>query len=99
MKIEAAIRLRASWFDELTDKEKRKYVELHPDSKYAIQHDESFKHPENDDDKERIKELKIQIGYLVQDIEEIEADGDDASRERKLMSKLKAELNELTHTT
>ncbi len=42
-------------------------------------------------DKERLLDLKKQIGYLKQDIEEIEADGDDARRERKLLKDLEAE--------
>lgn len=96
MKIYATQRLFANWFDSLSKEEKRKYVELHPDSKYAENYDAAKdKEPIDHGDAERIKDLKSQIRDLLQDVKEIEADGDDAGPEKKHLKSLQAELHGL----
>lgn len=101
IKIQAAHRLHANWFEELSPEEQKKYVEQHPDSKYAegydIHKEGQFKTEQKEGDVERIGQLKKQIGYLVQDIKEMSEDGEDVSRERKQLEALRGELAELEH--
>jgi dGTP triphosphohydrolase len=96
IKIEAATRLIASWFDDLDEAEKKDYIRKHPNSKYAADHDALHDEdkPEHGD-KERLSELKSQISDMQDDIREIEADGDDAGPERKHLQKLQHELSTL----
>ena len=105
MKIYAATRLIAdtSWFDELTDAEKKSYVEKHPNSKLAEDYDNlkskewevEQKNPQNK--QEEIAELKDQINQLIDDIKDFEADGEDTTKERKLLRGLKARLAEINN--
>lgn len=98
MKIEAANRLVASWWDDLAPEEKKAYVEKHPDSKYAEDYDnkhDAEQPADHNDDVARVSELKGQVEELKQDIADIEGDGEDASKERKLLMRLKGELVKL----
>lgn len=95
IRLQAAQRLlTASWFDDLDEAEKKDYIRKHPLSKYAADHDSKHDSdkPERGDS-ERKAELKSQIADLKADIQEIEADGDDAGPERKHLQKLTHELS------
>ena len=103
MKIHAATRLLAdtSWFDELSDKEKQEYVKKHPNSKLAVDYDNKKSEEWEADNKdpkhkaEEIKELKSQINQLIDDIKDFESDGEDTTKERKLLRGLKDRLAKL----
>ncbi len=99
IKINAAQRLNAGWFSQLDSQEQKRYVGLHPGSKYAETYDNAKdKEPSDrkEADAERVKALRSQIKYLEQDIKEIEADGSDASTEIKHMKTLEHELRDLS---
>lgn len=97
IKIEASQRLRASWFSDLTLEEQRKYVAEHPHSKYAedydTKHDSDYLTDAKEGDKERKAQLLKQIKEVEADVKEIEAEGDDASHEKKHLKSLRDELN------
>jgi hypothetical protein len=100
IKIQATTRLladEADWFSKLSREEQKKYVEEHPHSKYAEDYNNACDAEPKDDngDADRIKELKKQIGWLVDDVKELEADGEDASKEKNLLQRLRSELVEL----
>ncbi len=98
IKLEAAARLRAGWFSDLSVEERRKYVEEHPHSKYAEDYDNAKDAEPKDDngDAERIGQLRKQIKEVTNDIAEIEAEDDDAGPERKHLQSLKEELSKLS---
>lgn len=99
IKIHAATRLLADWFDDLSPENKKKYVEDHPHSKHAERYDEAKEKEfdeEDNGDKERIAELKDQITELLADIKELRADGDSAVREKRLLESLRGELATLS---
>jgi hypothetical protein len=101
IKLEAAQRILAdikerTWFDGLSKEEQKEYVEKHPHSKYAEDYDNARDaEPDDNGDKERISQLKMQIKYLTQDIAELKEEGEDYSRERKELESLKQELRDL----
>ncbi len=96
IKIEAANRLRAGWFSDLSLEEQRKYVAEHPHSKYAedydATHDKDYLTDAAEGDKERRVQLTKQIKEVAADIKEIEAEGEDATPEKKHLKDLQAEL-------
>lgn len=106
MRIQAAIRLMASsdpqWFLDLSDEQQHQYLENHPGSKLhpsAQQHrDKAQVKPHGLTKKEReetIRFLKRQVGYARDDIRELEADGEDATKERKVLKDSLDDLRDL----
>lgn len=97
IKLQAAARIMADikndWFEDMSDDEQKQYIKDHPDSKFA--HD----HNSDNGDAQRVIDLRTQINHLIDDIKDIEGDGDDASRERKHLSSLRSELANLTKKT
>jgi chromosome segregation ATPase len=106
MKINAAQRLMASsdpqWFLDLSDEQQRQYLDDHPGSKLhpsAQEHkDKGQIKPHGMSKAERQKDiefLKRQIQYARDDIAELEADGEDATKERKVLKDSLDELRDL----
>lgn len=90
------VKANDDWFNSLTKEQQEDYIEDHPNSKYAKDHHQKLKDDDAKDKENRIKEVKTHIGWLTEDIAEIEGDGDDASREIELLKSLKEELRDLT---
>lgn len=106
IRIQAAARLTAAddpqWFLDMSEQQQQDYLDDHPRSrlnKDAKAHrDKAEIKPHGLSEKERkdeIKTLKRHIGYVRQDIAEIEADGEDTSRERKVLREALADLRDL----
>lgn len=105
-RINAAARLIASdnpqWFLDLTEQQQKDYLDDHPRSRLqpgAKQHRdkaETVNHGMSSPEvKKEIEYNKRQISNLRDDIKEIEDDGDDASRERKVLKDLLDDLRNL----
>ena len=106
IKIMAAQRLIASdspqWFLDLTQEQQRQYLDDHPRSKLhpsAQEHkDKGQVKPHGMTQTERSKEiefLKRQIEYARDDIKDLEADGEDATKERKVLKDALDDLRDL----
>lgn len=111
LKINAAARLKAeSWFDSLNDYQKKEYLKEHPDSKYGSgthgapgstggptgpRQGHEDQGALTQDDHDRIAELKKYIKWNIDDIADLEADGEDASNERRVLNDAQKELNKL----
>ena len=106
MKIQAAARLIASsgpqWFLDLSKEQQDAYLEDHPGSKLhpsAQQHkDQGVVKPHGLTPKERkddIAYLKRQIGYAREDIKELEDEGEDTTKERKVLKDALDDLSDL----
>ncbi len=112
-RLHASGRLHASesWFDTLSNEQKKGYLAEHPDSKYAHSHHGAsgatggptgpdHGRPESktslsQDDHDRIAELKKYIKWNTDDVADLEADGEDASNERRVLKDAQEELNKL----
>lgn len=105
VKVMAAYRLLADsedsdndeWFNKLSDKQKREYIELHPTSKYADDARDAEDEQSDDDggDSQRLEDIRRQHNYLVDDIKDMESKDEDASHERSKLAELKEEIDEL----
>lgn len=106
IKINASARLMASsgpqWFLDMSKEQQDAYLADHPGSKLhpsAQQHKDQGKlKPHGMTDREReadIAYLKRQIGYARSDIEELEADGEDTTKERKVLKDALDDLRDL----
>lgn len=91
-----ALAADGDWFLKMPKEKQDDYLKNHPNSKLNKSGGTPTK-PKADPngDAERLKDVKKHITYLRDDIKEIEDDGDDASRERKQLKDLLAELAEL----
>lgn len=62
---------------------------------YRLRAADDIEKQRREGDKERITQLQTLIKHAEEDVKDIEADGDDASRERKHLEDMREELRDL----
>ena len=106
LKVYATQRLLASdspqWFLDMSEEQQQQYLDDHPRSRLnpaaKAHRDKAVVKPHGLNDSERKKEieyLKRNIGYVRDDIKELEAEGEDTTKERKVLRDSLAELRDL----